>query len=492
MKLRLPLICAVCALLTACAVGPDYQRPVALRSQPVPAAFAGDWKTAEPAAHLPRGAWWEVFGDADLNRLERAATSDNEGLAAAVARYRQAAALVDVARADFLPQISFQGSVVKQRTSQNAPQSGHPAGQAYTFNTYTAPVVMGWEPDLWGRIRRQTEAAGARLTASADDVESVKLAIQGAVAVDYFALRSFDAELMVVADTIETYRRSLELTRNRRKGGVVSDLDVSQAETQLRTAETQLPFLQLERVKLADALAALCGQPATTFTVASDRARLKPPPGLPPTLPGVLLERRPDIATAERLMAAANADIGVAKSAFYPRLVFNGLGGFQSISAGTVFNWPSRIWAIGPTVDIPLFTGGRLTAQLAGVRASYDETVANYRQTVLGAFQEVEDQLAAQKLLAAQLDAETAALVSARRTQDIANNRYRAGLVTYLEVATAQSAAFDRERAVVVLQGERCVATVGLIKALGGGWDGNVGVSSAQVGSGKEDRTRPQ
>ena len=479
MKSRLLTISAACALLTACAVGPDYQRPAALRSQPLPAAFAGEWTIAAPSAHLPRGAWWEVFGDADLDRLERAASTDNESLAAAVARFNQASALVDIARSDFFPQLSFAGSAIRQRTSRNAPQSGQPAGQAYNYNTFTVPLVMGWEPDLWGRIRRQTEAAGARLGASADDVESLKLVIQGAVAADYFALRSFDAELALVTDTIETYRRSLELTRNRRKGGVVSDLDVSQAETQLRTAETQLPALQLERVRLADALAVLCGQPATTFAIVTDRARLKPPPDVPPALPSALLERRPDIASTERQMAAANADIGVAKSAFYPRLVLNGIGGVQSISAGTVFNWPSRIWAIGPTLEVPIFTGGRITAQLAAARASYDETVANYRQTVLGAFQEVEDQLAAQRLLAAQLVAETAALVSARRTLDIANNRYRAGLVTYLEVATAQSAAFDRERAVVALQGERCVATVGLIKALGGGWQATAGTSAA-------------
>ncbi|MFA6562733.1 MAG: efflux transporter outer membrane subunit [Verrucomicrobiia bacterium] len=470
MKLTLPAISTICALLAGCAVGPDYERPSALRSQPLPKSFAGDWKTAQPAAHLPRGAWWEIFGDAELNRLERAATSDNETLAAAAARYNQARALVDIARSDFFPQLSFNGSVTRQRTSKNAPQSGHAAGQGYNFSTFTVPLEMGWEPDLWGRIRRQTEAASARLNASADDIEAVKLAMQGAVAADYFALRAFDAELALVADTIETYRRSLELTRNRRKGGVVSDLDVSEAETQLRTAEGQLPALQLQRVKLAHALATLCGQPAMTFTTPVNPAQLTPPPAIPPTMPSELLERRPDIAAVEREMAAANADIGVAKSAFFPRLVFNGLAGLQSINAGTVFNWPSRIWAVGPTLEIPIFTGGRNTAQLTAARAAYDEIVARYRDTVLTAFQEIEDQLAAQRLLAQRLDAETAALTSARRTQEIANNRYRAGLVTYLEVAIAQGAAFDRNRAVVRLQGERCVATVGLVKALGGGW----------------------
>jgi multidrug efflux system outer membrane protein len=477
---RLLAIPVFCTLLTGCAVGPNYQQPAALRSQPLPKSFAGDWKIAQPAAHLPRGAWWEIFHDVELNRLERAATADNESLAAAVARFNQARSLVDIARSDFFPQFSFAGSASRQRTSRNAPQSGQPAGEAYSYSNFTVPLEMSWEPDLWGRIRRQTEAAGARLAASADDVEATRLAIQGAVAADYFALRTFDAELALLADTIATYRRSLELTRNRRKGGVASDLDVSEAETQLRTAEGQLPALQLHRAKLTHGLATLCGQPATTFATPSNQAQLTPPPTIPRSLPSELLERRPDIAVAERQMAAANADIGVAKSAFFPRIVFNGLAGLQSVNAGTVFNWPSRLWAIGPTLELPLFTGGRNTAQLAAARAAYDETVASYRQTVLTAFQEIENQLAAQRFLAKQLDAENAALAAARRTQEIANNRYRAGLVTYLEVAVAQGAAFDRNRAVVRLEGERCVATVGLIKALGGGWQADVIPTPAQ------------
>ncbi|MBI5821023.1 MAG: efflux transporter outer membrane subunit [Verrucomicrobia bacterium] len=480
MKLRPLAISMTCALLAGCAVGPDYERPAALKSQPLPKSFAGDWKTAQPAAHLPRGAWWEVFKDAELNRLESAAMSANESLAASVARFNQARALVDIARSDFFPQLSFNGSATRERTSKNEPSSGKPAGQAYNFNTFTVPLEMSWEPDLWGRIRRRTEAASARLSASADDVEAVRLAIQGAVAADYFALRTFDAELALVADTVETFRRSLELTRNRRKGGVASDLDVSEAETQLRTAEGQLPALQLQRAKLGHALATLCGQPAMTFTTPANPTQLLAPPAVPPTLPSELLERRPDIAATERQMAAANADVGVAQCAFFPRLVFDGLAGFQSINAGTVFNWPSRVWAVGPTLELPIFTGGRNTAQLAAARAAYDETVANYRQTVLTAFQEIEDQLAAQQLLVKLLDAETAALAAASRTQEIANNRYRAGLVTYLEVATAQSAAFDRNRAVVRIQGERCVATVGLIKALGGGWQSNTNAVPVQ------------
>ena len=472
MNRRLMAFCAACALLGGCSVGPDYKRPAALKSQSVPAAFAGGWKIAEPAAHLPRGAWWEIFSDAELNRLERAATAENQTLVAAIARFAQARALVDVARANFFPQLSFDPSMSRQRTSVNAPQSGKAAGQPYSFNTFTMPLEMGWELDLWGRIRRQTEAARARLTSSADDVEAVRLALQAEVATDYFTLHALDTELALVADTIETYRRSLELTRNRRKGGIVSDLDVAQADTQLRTIEAQLPALRLRRANLLHALATLCGQTATTFTVAPAHGYLTPP-SVPASAPSELLERRPDVAVAERQMAAANADVGVAKAAFYPRVSLNGLAGFQSVSASALFDWQSRMWAIGPTLELPLFTGGRNTAQLAATRAVYDATVASYRQTVLAAFQEVEDQIASQRLLADQLKAETAALASARRMMEIANNRYHAGLVTYLEVATAQSVALARERTVVQLQGERSVATVSLIKALGGGWQVN-------------------
>jgi len=319
-------------------------------------------------------------------------------------------------------------------------------------------------------VRRQTEAARARVAASAADVESTKLILQAEVAADYFTLRALDAELGLIADTIDTYRRSLELTANRRKGGVASDLDVAQAETQLRTTEAELPALQLQRTKLLHAMAALCGQAASGFELAQPRAGLAPPPALPVTVPSELLERRPDIAAAERRMAAANAEIGVAQSAFYPRLQFSGLAGLQSVDASAWFDWPSRFWAVGPSLELPLFTGGRNRAQLASARAAHDEAVARYRQTALAAFQEVEDQLAAQHLLASQLESESAALTAARHTLEIANNRYKAGLVTYLEVATAQSAALARERAVAQLQGEKLVAAIGLIKALGGGW----------------------
>lgn len=460
--------------LTGCVVGPDYHPPAPLPSAPVPAAFDGaaatgaTWKAAAPSAHLPRGAWWQVFQDAGLNRLESLAEAGNQDLALSAARFEQARALVEVARSDWFPHLNGSPDAIRQRTSANQPQNGRPAGASHTFNDFTVPLRSTWELDLWGRIRREVEGARARLSASADDFEAARIGIQAEVATDYFALRSAEADRKLLENTVATYRRSLELTRNRRAGGIATDLEVAQAETQLKTAEAQLPAVTLRQTKLRHALATLCGQPATGFqTGASDAARL---PNVPASLPSELLERRPDVAAAERRMAAANADTGVAQAAFYPVLRLNGLAGLQSISAATLFDWPSRVWAVGPALELPVFTGGLNRARLASSQAAYDATVADYRQTVLRAFQEVEDQLAAQSLLAIQLDAETAAMAAARRTLELANNRYQAGLVTYLEVAVAQSEALTRERAVVQLQAERQIAAVALIKALGGGW----------------------
>lgn len=464
-------------LWTGCKVGPDYHRPAAAGTNAIPAAFsgtvetnAGQWKAAAPAANLPRGAWWQVFGDAELSRLELQATANNPELAGALARFDQAQALIRVSRSQLFPQVEVDPNYNRQRTSFNEPVDGASAGIARTYSTFTFPLQAGWELDLWGRVRRQVEAAQTRATASADDLEATKLALQAELATDYFTLRDLDREYDVVVATAETYQHSLDLTINRRKGGIATDLDVAQAETQLRTADAELPALRLQRSKLQHAIGTLAGQPASTFTLAQEPLENVQIPLVPAGLPSELLERRPDIAAAEQRMASANAQIGVAQSAFYPSVRFDGMAGFQSISASSWFDWPSRLWAVGPTLQLPLFTGGLNRAQLAFAKAAYDEMVSSYRQTVLGAFQEVEDQLASGLQLKAQLSAEESALQAARRTLEIANNRYRAGLVTYLEVATAQSAALALERAVVQLRGQELVAAVGLIKSIGGGW----------------------
>jgi multidrug efflux system outer membrane protein len=463
-------------LPAGCTIGPDAPRPAPLGANPIPAAFSGAstrgvaWIPAQPAAHLPRGAWWRVFGDAELNRLEELAGANNQQLAGAMARFAEARANVNISRADLFPQASFDPSAIRQRTSYNEPANGKAVDLKPTYNTFTLPLQAGWEADLWGRVRHQVEAASAQLAASADDLESTRLSIQAELATDYFSLRDLDAEYDLLQRTADTYRQALALTRNRRNGGIATDLDVAQAETQLRAAEAVLPELRLERVRFLHALAALCGQPATGFVLNRQDVDLAVVPVIPVAVPSTLLERRPDVASAEQRMAAANAQVGVAKTAFYPRFRLNGMAGFQSVDASSWLNGVSQFWSVGPSLDLPLFTGGRNQAQLALARASYDETVARYRQTVVGTFQEVEDQLAAQQLLAEQLDAQTAALTSARRTLEVAANRYKSGLVTYLEVATAQSAALSVERTVVQLRGQRMIAAVALVRALGGGW----------------------
>jgi outer membrane protein, multidrug efflux system len=449
----------------------------------MPTAFSGtsstngDWKPAQPSAHLPRGSWWEMFGDSELNRLEDLATTNNQQLAAALANFQQARALVGVSRADFFPQISANPAFNRQHISANQSAGAGSSSHGATFNTWSIPLDASWELDVWGRVRREVEGARARMTASADDIESTKLTIQAEVANDYFTLRALDAQYQLLEETAVAYRRSLELTQNRRKGGIATDLDVSLAQTQLATTEAQVPAVQLQRANFLHALAVLCGQPAPAFAISAVRGALGADqkafdagPGVPVAVPSELLEHRPDIASAERLMAAANADVGLAYAAFYPRLMLNGLAGLASIDAGTLLNWESRVWSVGPSLSLPIFTGGRNRAQLAASRAAYDAAIANYRQTVLSAFQDVEDQLAAQRLLALQSEKESLALTSARRTVDISLTKYKGGVITYLDVVVAQSAALNIEQTVVQLNAQRLAAAVSLIKALGAGW----------------------
>ncbi len=462
------------ACLAGCAVGPKYERPAAVATMPT--AFTGatnEWKVAAPQAHLPKGVWWEIFQDAELNQLEAQAAEANQELKAAVARFAQARAAADVARSGLFPRIGAGFSASRQRESANKPQSstGEASGKGSTYDNFVLPFDLSYEVDLWGRVRRQVESARAKEQADAADLEGVRLAIAAEVAADYFTLRALDAERIALRTTIEANRKSLELTRNRRAGGLVSDLDVAQAETVLKTAEAQLPSITLARARFEHALAALTGEPASSFTLA-ERPLDQAPVAIPADLPSTLLERRPDIAAAERRMAAANANIGVSKAAYYPTIRFNGLAGFQSLDAGTLFDWPSRFWAVGPSLSLPLFEGGKRRAGVRQAEASYEETVARYRDSVLTAFAEVEDQLAAQRLLAEGYEQEASALQSARRQLEISTNRYRSGLVTYLQVAVAQNAVMERERTAARLRGQQYAAAVALIKALGGGWQG--------------------
>jgi multidrug efflux system outer membrane protein len=478
------IIClaAIAAILAGCSVGPNYKRPAALPNQPVPKAFmtvaAGTntlvWKVAEPAADLPRGNWWEVFSNSELNQLEGLALTNNQNLVQFAAQFEQARELMVEARSEFYPQLSAggtpNGDITYQRTSANAPEKGVPAGAAYTYGTFTAPIYLGWEIDLWGRVRRRSEAAHARFIASADDWESAKLDTAAEVADDYFTLQTLDDQYNLVAGTIEAYRRSLQLTENLRHGGAVSDLDVAQAATQLHSAEAQLPDIQLRRTETLHALAIMCGQSPVDFFIATNAPATFTLPEIPPSVPSDLLEHRPDIASAERNMAAANADIGVAKAAFFPSITINGLAGLQSVNAFSWFNWSSGLWSVGPTIELPLFTGFYNRANLRAAHDAYDQQVASYRETVLNAFGEVEDELAAQKLLADEWNAENEAVVAAQHALEVANDQYKDGLVTYLNVATAQTTALAQESSAVQLEGERLTAAVNLIKALGCGW----------------------
>ncbi len=452
--------------LAACAVGPDYVRPDATE---IPEGYTGvsdEWKIAVPQAHIPKGKWWEVFGDLELNKLEEAAAAANQDLKAAYARFNQARAAANVTQANLFPKLSGSYLPVRQLDSLNRPAGGHP-GQ--TYNTDTVLFDLSYEVDLWGRVRRLVESATAQVQASADDVEAVKLAIQAEVAADYFAIRALDGDKDLLLRSIEVFRKSFELVSNRRAGGMVSDLDVAQAETVLRNTESQLPDTALQRAKFEHALAVLTGQNASFFRVSERPLDLKPVI-LPPNLPSELLERRPDIAAAERRMAAANASIGVATAAFFPTIRFGAQTGYQSGTTSNLLDWQSRFWTVAPSITLPLFQGGQLVAGLDQARAAYEEAVAKYRQTVLSAFADVENNLSAEYLLANQHERVVAASKSGRRQLEVANNRYEAGLVTYLDVATAENVTLGIDRTAMRLRGQQLVSVIALIKSLGGSW----------------------
>ncbi|MCX5817493.1 MAG: efflux transporter outer membrane subunit [Proteobacteria bacterium] len=466
------IMMAIVLVMNGCAVGPDYVRPDATT---IPTAYSGvsdEWKIAVPQAHLSKGNWWEIFGDPELNRLEAEAAEANQDLKAAYARFNQARAVVDVARSGFFPRLSASFLPVEQLDSQNRPVGGRP-GQIY--DTFTVPFDLSYEFDLWGRVRRTVESATAQMQASADDVESVRLAMQAEVAADYFAIRALDADKALLLSSIKVFRKSFELVRNRRADGMVSDLDVAQAETVLENTEAQLPDNALQRAKFEHALAVLAGRNASLFRV-PERPLTMAPLVVPPALPSELLERRPDIAAAERRMAAANANVGVATAAFYPTVKLSASAGFQTgdlnanRNASNLFVWPSNFWAVGPSVTLPLFQGGQLIAGLNQAKAVYEETVARYRQTVLTAFADVENNLAAEYLLARQYEKVMTAAKAGLKQLEIANNRYEAGLVTYLDVAIAENTSLGIERSATRLRGQQLVAVVSLIKSLGGGW----------------------
>ena len=469
-------------------VGPDFKQPTNAIPQNYKAAEYGSWKEGQPLDNLPKGNWWEIFGDTNLNALEVQALQANQQLQAAIARVSQARDIARVARGELLPYISADPSYERQRYSPNqdpnfgAVSGSSGASQALTANTFSTPLDLSYEVDLWGRVRRNFESARADAQASLADFYNVLLTLNSDVAQNYFSLRSLDAEIAAVNDTVALRHEQVRLVRGRFEGGIGSDLEIAQAETELATTEAELASLAQQRDQLENALAILVGQNPATFKLPAltDSNWNPQPPEIPVGLPADLLQRRPDVAEAERQLASANAKIGVAKAAFFPVVTLTGSGGYLSGDVTSLFNWESRTWSFGPSVSLPIFAGGRNKANYQHAWAAYDEAVADYRQQVLVAFGDVENSLSAIRHLADQSEAQTRAVKNAQRATDLATDRYRSGIVAYIEVVDASRDALTSEQANAQLAGQRLVAAVQLIKALGGGWDEQEIFASAQ------------
>ncbi len=479
MKKVIMVFMPVLLVLAGCAVGPDYQRPATTEAPAQYKAEAlGSWKQGEPLDNLPKGRWWEIFGDTNLNALEARAVSANQELKAAMARVDQARAVARVTRSELLPHLDFNPSYTRQRYSPNAA----PSFGSLTANSFSTPLDLSYEVDLWGRVRRGFESARNDAEASLASFYNVLLTLQSDVAENYFTLRSMDAEIATVTGTVRLRQEQVRLVRSRFEGGIGSELDVARAETELATTEAEAAALQQRRDRMENAIAILAGQNPSNFKLAplSEAENLWNPqtPAIPAGLPSDLLERRPDVAAAERQLASANARIGVAKGAFFPVLTLTGSGGYLSGDVEDLFHWNSRTWSIGPSVSLPIFAGGRNRANLARARSVYDESVALYRQQVLVAFGDVEDSLSAIRHLTDQAEAQSRAVTSAKRAASLAEDRYRSGIVAYIEVVDANRDELSAERANAQLAGERLIATVQLIKALGGGWNENDSVAS--------------
>jgi NodT family efflux transporter outer membrane factor (OMF) lipoprotein len=479
-RTRTTLLFAAAAALAGCAVGPDYVRPTAPVATNYKELEGTGWTTAQPADTAPRGAWWDIYGDAQLNALEAQVASANQNVAAAQARFRAARANVAQQRSSFFPVVTAGGDFSRIRTSQNIEYTSK-AG--VTLNDYLVGVDASWEPDVWGRVARGVENAKAGAQASAADEASVLLSMQAELATDYFELRGIDRERQLLDDTIKAYRESLDLTQHRYSGGIATDADVGQAQTQLETTQAQAIDLGVQRAQLEHAIAILTGQPPSTFTlpVLPGAPLAAQPLVTPPGVPSTLLERRPDIAAAERRVAAANAQIGVATAAFFPNLFLAITGGLEATNYSQWLVAPARFWSLGPQIAGTLLDFGGRAAVRDEARAQYDESVAQYRQTVLDAFGQVEDNLATLRVLEQEALAQDRAVAAAQRTLAIVDNRYRSGAITYLDVVVAQTTALTNERDAVTIARRRLAASVALVKALGGGWDATALPSADQL-----------
>jgi NodT family efflux transporter outer membrane factor (OMF) lipoprotein len=462
-----------CLLLDGCTVGPNYHRPTApappsFKEQPPPNPPGGTWSQAQPGDELNKGKWWEIYGDPKLNSLEEQVTVSNQTLLAATQRYLEAREQIRVVRADMFPTLGVGASASREQLSQN--RAVYVPGATTTYGDFAIQGQATWEPDLWGRVRRGMEAAKANAQASAADLAGVDLSLRSELAVDYFQLRGLDLQEQLLNSTVVDYQRSLELTQRRFDGGVASDADVAQAQTQLESTRSQAIDVGVARASYEHAIATLIGAPASTFTLAPIPLDLTLP-AVPAMLPSQLLERRPDIAAAERRVQAANAQIGIAISAYYPNITLSGGGGFESGNIGTLIQGPAALWALGASASELLFDAGRRQAITEQSRQAYEASVADYRQSVLNSFQEVEDNLSALRILHEESQSENSAVASAERSLKISTNRYKGGVTSYLEVLTAQTAQLTNQRTAADITTRQFAASVLLVRAIGGGWD---------------------
>ena len=465
---------AILAMLAGCTVGPKYRTPPVPMSDsfkeatPADYSTAGTWRLGHPAEAALRGEWWRMFGDPTLDRLEQELTVSNQNLKVQEARFREARAMIRYQRAGIFPTISTGPNLNSEKESANQPyvQTINPSPEG----DLELPFDLSYEFDVWGRIRRTVAAARAEAQATAGDLASASLSLHAELAMDYIELRAADAQQRLLDDTVKAYADALRLTQNRLSGGYAPASDVAQAQTQLDTTKVQDTDIAVARAQYEHAIATLIGQPPAAFGLPPAPLDLLPPV-VPPGLPSELLQRRPDIAAAERRVAEANERIGIAVAAYYPSLTLGASSGFLGTSFANWFAWPSLFWAVGTTMTQQLFDGGRLQAQTDQARAAYDEYVAQYRQTTLSAFQQVEDNLAALRILAGEAHQQQDAVTAANYSLQLFNNRYVGGEDTYLQVITAQTIALQNRRNDVDIQRRRMEAGITLVKALGGGWD---------------------
>src|SRR5664280_510157 len=453
------ILLVILVMISGCSVGPDYKRPDA----PVPSSFKElkGWREALPRDQEIRTKWWEAFDDSILNSLEEQVTVSNQSIALAESQYRQAQALVQLARANYFPTIGASAAFTRSQ----------PAGNTTDIvNQHEVSLNATWEVDLWEKVRRQVESSKASAEASFADLQAMRLSMQAELALNYFQLRILDAQKKNLEDAVSAYGKALELTQNRYKAGVVAKADVAAAQTQLKSAQAQAIEVGVQRAQLEHAITILTGKPPADFSL-TPVIFVQPQIKIPVAIPSDLLERRPDIASAERKMAAANALVGGAKAAYYPTLSLSGSLGYTSSELASLFTSPSFFWALGPTaLAATLFDGGARKAQTEQAMAAYDGTVAFYRQTVLEGFQDVEDNLAALRILDEEAQSQELAVKSARESVILTTNQYKAGIVSYLNVVTVQTIALTNERSAINISGQRLNAAVLLVKALGGGW----------------------